>query len=274
MHTDDAMHAVADDGVRIACTVAGEGKRRLLLVHGWMVSSAVWSDVIPALVAQGFAVAAPDLRGAGASDRPQTGYTVDRHVADMEAVVRALGWERCTVVGHSMGGAIAQRFAQRNHGLLDAQVLIAPVPADGVTLPPDVVEDFRGATASPDVAEHFLREYVSAPLSDERWRSMVADSCGVTRAAVSEGLDAWRSCAFADELDGIDVPTLVIGGADDPNFTPDVLRDRVVSRWPGARLVVLDGANHYVPTDAPAAVARAIADLLAELDGSASRQSG
>jgi pimeloyl-ACP methyl ester carboxylesterase len=252
------VEVIADDGVRLAVAVAGEGRRRVLLVHGWMVSSAVWSEVVPALVAGGCSVATLDLRGAGRSDRPPTGYTLDRHAADVDAAVRALGWDRFTIAGHSMGGAIVQRYAARNHACLDAQVLVTPVPADGVDLPPDVVAEFRAATSTPEVAERFLRDYVSAPLSAERWRALVDDACGVSSAAVSEGLDAWRTCDFAAELGGIVLPTLVVGGAEDPNFSPAVLRDRVVSRWPGARMVVLDGANHYAPLDRPQALADAI----------------
>jgi pimeloyl-ACP methyl ester carboxylesterase len=256
------VEVVADDGVRLRLTVAGEGTRRVLLVHGWMVSSAVWSYVIPALAGRDCTVATLDLRGAGGSDRPESGYSIERHAADVDAAVRALGWDGFAIAGHSMGGAIVQRYAVGNHRRLDAQVLVAPVPADGVDLPDSVVVEFRAATSTAENAERFMRDYVSAPLSQERWRELVADSCDVSQPAVSEGLDAWRGCRFAADLGDIHLPTLVVGGADDPNFTPQVLRDRVVSRWPGARLVVLDGANHYVPIDAPQALAQAILGFL------------
>ena len=96
-------------GYRRAFRMAGKGSA-VLLIHGIGDSSSTWADVIPGL-AQRYRVIAPDLLGHGASDKPRADYSVAGYANGMRDLLSVLGIERATLVGHSLGGAVAMQFA-------------------------------------------------------------------------------------------------------------------------------------------------------------------
>ena len=96
-------------GHRVVYRTAGRGPV-LLLLHGVANSSETWAGVAP-LLSERFTLIAPDLLGHGASATPRGDYSLGAHASGARDVVTALGHERVTVVGHSLGGGIAMQFA-------------------------------------------------------------------------------------------------------------------------------------------------------------------
>ena len=79
----------------------------LLLVHGFGNEAHIWDDFAPT-VAEYYRVLAVDLRGHGDSDHhPEGKYDYDAHVADLEALIDGLGFERLVLIGHSLGGRVS-----------------------------------------------------------------------------------------------------------------------------------------------------------------------
>jgi pimeloyl-ACP methyl ester carboxylesterase len=101
---------VALDSGRLHVARAGQG-RPLLLLHGWPEFWLTWEPVM-ALLADRFALFAPDLRGFGDSDKPPGPYGADAHAADLVQLLDVLGVERVGVVGHDIGGAVMQPLAR------------------------------------------------------------------------------------------------------------------------------------------------------------------
>ena len=108
------QHAVDSDGVRLNVAVAGSGPP-VLLLHGFPDSWQLWRSQIDALAAAGHRVIAPDLRGFGASDRPEgtAHYRMPLLLADIRAMLGHFGVDRTAVVGHDWGAAIAWSLAQQ-----------------------------------------------------------------------------------------------------------------------------------------------------------------
>ncbi len=96
----------------------------LLLVHGIGDSSRTWTEVLPLLAAHR-TVIAPDLLGHGDSDKPRADYSVGGFANGMRDLLCLLGVETATVVGHSLGGGIAQQFAYQYPQLCERLVLVA-----------------------------------------------------------------------------------------------------------------------------------------------------
>src|SRR5690242_1882735 len=114
--------------------VAGHpaGGRAVLFLHGYFADATVFSDWLAFFSARGFAPVALNLRGRAGS-RPDTdigSVSIDDYVEDAALAARALG--RPFVVGHSMGGLIAQRLAELD--LVESAALIAPAPPRGITV--------------------------------------------------------------------------------------------------------------------------------------------
>ncbi|MFC5906012.1 alpha/beta fold hydrolase [Streptacidiphilus monticola] len=110
-------------GYRRAFRMAGRGSA-VLLIHGIGDSSSTWSPVIPGL-ARHHRVIAPDLLGHGASDRPRADYSVGAYANGMRDLLSVLGIERATLVGHSLGGAVAMQFAYQFPERCERLVLVA-----------------------------------------------------------------------------------------------------------------------------------------------------
>jgi pimeloyl-ACP methyl ester carboxylesterase len=99
---------IETDGVGLEVAVEGDGPP-VVLLHGWPDSHRLWSATTPALVAAGYQVIAPDLRGMGDSDRPDgvDAYAIPFLAGDVLGILDHLGLERAHVVGHDWGSALA-----------------------------------------------------------------------------------------------------------------------------------------------------------------------
>lgn len=110
-----SMQRMRGDGVELSVLIEGQGPA-VLLIHGFPDDHHVWRQQIPALVAAGFRVIVPDLRGCGRSEAPAavSAYHLDHLVADLVAVLDALGIEQARVVGHDWGAVIGWQLAMRH----------------------------------------------------------------------------------------------------------------------------------------------------------------
>jgi pimeloyl-ACP methyl ester carboxylesterase len=116
-------HELKLHGHRVSYRRAGSGPA-VLLLHGITDSSATWEGVAPAL-AEHFTLIAPDLLGHGESATPRGDYSLGAHASGARDVLTALGIERATVVGHSLGGGIAMQFAYQFPERCERLVLVS-----------------------------------------------------------------------------------------------------------------------------------------------------
>lgn len=124
---------VPANGARFHVAVAGPDDPEaplVLLMHGFPQMWWAWRDQIPALAAAGYRVAAMDLRGVGASDKPPLGYDVPTRTRDAAGVIRALGADTAVVVGHGLGATVAWAMPTLQPNVTRGVVaLSAPHPA-------------------------------------------------------------------------------------------------------------------------------------------------
>jgi len=124
-------HRTVDVGeVRLHVVEAGSGPL-IVLLHGFPEFWYTWRKVLPKLASEGFHVVAPDMRGYNLSDKPSgvAAYGTKNLAADIEGLVRALGAEKASIVGHDWGGGVAYSFAMAHPEHLDKlAVLNCPHP--------------------------------------------------------------------------------------------------------------------------------------------------
>lgn len=258
--------ATAQDGSRLAYQVHGTGTRAVVLVHGWAMAGAVWDELLAHVSLEGLRVVVPDLRGAGASDKPPTGYSIGRYGEDVLAVADHAGLKGSfTVVGHSMGGLIAQWLAATEPRRVASMMLVNPVPARGLNVPHEAAALFSGAGGKAEAMGQVLD--MSCRMLPPRARErLVRLAVEVGPGAVAESFDAWTRAHFEDKLAGVTCPALVMA-TDDPFLTPSLLREAVVRKIRGARQAYLPGPGHYPQVEKPRETAALVEAFLAGTTG-------
>jgi pimeloyl-ACP methyl ester carboxylesterase len=121
---------ITTNGVKLHYVTQGEGPLMLML-HGFPEFWYSWRYQIPEF-AQNFKVVALDLRGYNDSDKPeaQSAYVMDEFIKDVEGVIKGLGYQKCVLVGHDWGGAIAWNFAYAHPEMLERLIILnLPHPA-------------------------------------------------------------------------------------------------------------------------------------------------
>jgi pimeloyl-ACP methyl ester carboxylesterase len=245
------MAFVEADGVRLYWEEHGEGEP-LLMIPGFGCSVEIYGENVPAL-AQRFRTIAFDPRGAGRSDSPPDGYTMQRYAADCAAVLDAAGCEAAHVFGTSFGGMIATNFAleypRRTLGL----VLACTTPGGSAhVLPPaENLATFMAASLVQDPVEstrmryplHYSDAYARDHDGEIIARSLATAHMRPTEAGRAGQLSAVQSHDVASRLDEIASPTFIAHGSDDGVIPAE--NARVLARSiPGAKLSIYDGARH------------------------------
>jgi pimeloyl-ACP methyl ester carboxylesterase len=253
--------ALTDDGVEIRYRTVGEGPRDVLFVHCWGNSSFAYESLIEGFDTRGLRLILPDLRGSGESDRPATGYTLERHAADMLAVAAHAGTSRFVVVGHSMGGQIAMWISSEQEGRVLGEILLMPVPPSGSPLD-DATADLLRNSSGNRQSQTTIYNFGSPHMKPEVLEQMLNDASSVAKPAIEEGFDAWSQASFVQRASRIQVPTLVVV-SDDPFYPPQAQWERTASVIPGARTAHVPDCGHWGPVERPREIAAVIQAFLA-----------
>jgi pimeloyl-ACP methyl ester carboxylesterase len=259
----------------------GEGLP-VLLLHGGMAHSGWWHTVAPELgpSCRPFAF---DRRGHGESDwaDPER-YGWDRDIADIEEVMSRLDPGPWLLVGHSQGGLLAAEVAASGRVALAGMALV-DIPLEPRS--PDLRRTGRALRRMPQIhyatiadavrrfqpfpAEHRIPEDELRRLAEESFRPTPDGRC-TSRfhwqrfQADGEPEDEHPLDGFADRLDRIAVPTLVLRGAESTILSRKQF-DAMVRRIPRARGVEIPDSTHNIHAEQPVAVGRALREFVAEL---------
>ena len=253
------MAKTTNNGVEISYRVIGDGERDLVLVHGWMVSGAVFDDLIEELDTSRWRLIVPDFRGSGGSGGA-TCYELADYVSDLRAVVDDVGTTDFGLVGHSMGGQIAQLFAAAYPDDVDALILLSPVPLSGMELPEDAHGLFLSSGEDRD-KQAMILDTACIDLKDVAKARLLDDAGRIPEACIQAAYKAWTSGDDVDKLSAIEAKTLVVA-SDDPFLPPAFLKSAVVEPIADARLIKIDGAGHYIPVERNAETAEVIENFL------------
>lgn len=262
-----------EPGVRLNVTQVGSGDP-VVFLPGWAMSHATWDTQVRVLAAT-HRVVCIDLRGHGRSDKPYGDYSIDRHAADVRAVLTELDLRGVTLAGWSMGGSVAFRVAATLPERVTRLVLAG---SNGVKFVAD--EEFpdgfpAAATATLLDGElharpRYRREAMAAAMfkPDEAtvdW--LVADSMQTPSWAGAASIEGLLAADHRADMAAVTIPVLLVHGSDDTFW--NVAGSRwVAERLATARLVELPACGHCPHIEAADAFNK---ELLRFLDAGASQ---
>lgn len=250
----------------------------LLAVHGWLDNAASFSTLAPRLASR-FHVVAVDLPGHGRSAHrpPGTWYHYIDYLGDLHGAAAALGWPRFSLLGHSLGGAVASAYAAAHPERVERLLLIESLGP--LTQPAEAALDQlrKGAADREGYSDKALRVFPDVETAVATRERASGISNAAARALVERGLRAvdggwsWSSdprltlaspLRYTEEqirtiLHGVAAPALMVLCEPATSYLPTAMMEARASCIAGIRIERLPG-NHHLHLENPAPVAEAI----------------
>jgi pimeloyl-ACP methyl ester carboxylesterase len=266
------------NGILMHYVIGGKGDA-VVLLHGWPETWYEWRNIIPELIANNYTVIAPDMRGLGDSEKPQTGYDTKTLAEDIYQLVKKLGYSKIYLVAHDWGGPVAYSYAAAHREDVRKMIILDTLlPGFGFeeagSFSPDGIWHFS-FHAVRDLPEKLIdgkedvylnwfydwtyNQSAITPEDREEYIKQYSKS-GAMRAgfeyyrAVFE--DAEQNKEYAKEK--LKIPILTIGGeAAIGNFTTTSFQ-RVANNVTG---ITLPNTGHFIPEERPNFLTKQILDF-------------
>ncbi|MGF7080947.1 alpha/beta fold hydrolase [Mucilaginibacter sp. UYCu711] len=250
------------NNINLFVKVEGTGQPTLVFLHFWGGSSATWNGVTTVLKEK-FKCISYDSRGWGKSDKPDEGYSIESLAADTTALINNFNLKHYILVGHSMGGKVAQYIAAQKPAGLIKLILVAPSPSGPTILPELMAKGMKNAYTTlegiNDTIDHVfkagdikpeLREELISGIQSHTENSRLGWTDIALREDVSEGVDQ------------ITVPTLIIAGENDMVDTPERLEAEVHAFISTSKMVIVSGVGHLSMLQKPEKLAELINEFI------------
>lgn len=260
MAGDTALH-IADSQV---------GEHCIVLLHGYLESMTIWEDFAHLLIPHARVISL-DLPGHGISMIKGTEHSMEMLADTVSALLEALGVERCTLVGHSMGGYVALAFAERHPEQLAGLVLLHATPnADTPEKAADRQREIDAVAAGRK--ELLVRTAPARRFAEQnrkRFADEIQDCAEIAYLNEDEGIMALLRGMGArpdrnEMLSELNVPQMFIFGRND-DYIPQERAEAVAARHPQAEVVWLEQSGHMGFIEEPELCAEAIIKFIGRL---------
>lgn len=271
-------YPLTPNGVELRVTDHGPADGpTVLMAHGWPDSARLWRHQIPALVAAGYRVLAPDLRGFGGSGKPTEveAYRVRESVADLVGILDLLGVERAHLIGHDFGATTAWLTAITHPERVGSLVALSvghPNSFNAAGLRQLQLSWYMLLFQFEGIAEEFLagddwarfRAFMGGHPETSHWIAALSQPGALTASLNWYRANAHprRLVARRPPLPPCRVPTLGVWSARDMALSERQMSgsaDHVEAEWEYLRI---DDASHWIPLDTPDLINRALIDWL------------
>jgi len=266
------MPKIEVNGINLYYEIHGSGQP-LVLIAGLGYDHWMWHKMVPGLAEQ-LQVVVFDNRGVGQSDKPAGPYNALMLADDTSGLLQALGIEQAVVMGHSMGGFVAQALVLERPEVVSKLILSAtnfggprsiPVTPEALAVLTDMQSDpmerlRRGIKVStapgfaerqPEIVEEWLDYRLQNPIDPHGYQAQL----GIGIALMAE------AACFERQLHGVRVPVLILHGQHDKVVPPGNAR-LLEHQCPDATVEILPDAGHFFPFETPERAVKVVLDFV------------
>ncbi len=268
------MPVVQIPGLKINYEGAGEGDKKLLLVHGNFGSWRWWKPLLEDLP-EGFCAYAPDLRGCGDTEKPSGGHSILQLSEDIYHFARTLGWDSFHLIGHSLGGAVALQLALDHSESVQTLMLVSPAPPGGLKdlqrsgyrglWIPKLFNSGQGVSMNSldagyrvlqglKINRPLMRQALSRMtptlLRDREFDALVNDACKMSPEAVTGHIAALENWNVEDDLKVLSQPVVILWGKKDP-LVPIPALKHAEGMIPNCKLIIWRDVGHGPQLEQP-----------------------
>lgn len=241
----------------IGYSTLGNGKETIFLIHDWFSDQSYYENIKPYLNTGLYKFVFVDLRGYGLSKSIYGRCTIEESVQDIINIADTLKLEKFHIVGHSMGGQIAQYLPLEAPSRIKSMVAICPVPSCGSQMPDDAVQHLENVTKGDIVHAKAIVQYMTQNRYHDWFyerKALQWFSCS-SPAARKAYLHTFCETNFSSLVRGIEIPTLVIcGDYDAPAHSADRMQQTIMQDFRKSKLVCLP-CGHYPMEEVPVLLA-------------------
>ncbi|MUL36624.1 alpha/beta fold hydrolase [Gloeocapsopsis dulcis] len=284
MYTTDWKHDyITTNGIKLHYVTQGEGPLMLML-HGFPEFWYSWRHQIPEF-AKDYKVVALDLRGYNDSDKPkqQSAYVMREFIQDIKGVITGLGYDKCILVGHDWGGAIAWSFAHTHPEMVERLIVMnIPHPAkfaEGLRTPQQLMRSSYMFLFQLPWLPEMLLQASDYQVIETAFKGMAVDKSTFTQADIDAYKDAaskrgaltailnyyrnvWQQGLLNHNWDVLEVPTLLIWGESDTALGKELTygTDKYVRNL---QIKYIPNCSHWVQQEKPQIVNQYMREFLA-----------
>lgn len=241
----------------------GKGEPTAVFLHYFGGSSKTWNEVIE-LLKDDFRCVAVDLPGFGDSAAVEGEPTVENTTTKVRVWLNDLGLKSFVLIGHSMGGKIAQALASKGVNGLQGLILIAPSPPVPEPMNDVQEKELSDAFGNKEALQKIAKGLVAKPLSEERVEAIVANNLRIDKKAWNGWIYTGSQEDISSRMKTVAVPLTVISGDSDPNFSTALLKETFNRYFSGVDFIEIKEAGHLIPVEQPQALAAAISNRLCQ----------
>ena len=247
-----------EENVKIYVEDMGEGNP-VIFLHGWPASHKMFEYQFSRLPANGYRCIGIDFRGFGNSDAPWESYSYDRLADDVKAVIDELEITNATLLGFSMGGAVAIRYMARHNGHGVKSLVLAGAAAPVFTTrddfnygmnPAELTEQLIDATYEdrPKMLAAFGLQFTSTKGNTEMMEWLESLCYQASHHGTFKAAESLRDEDLRSDLPQIKVPTVIFHGAKDKICEPDLakLTSKAIV---GSRVIEFENSGHAMMFD-------------------------
>jgi pimeloyl-ACP methyl ester carboxylesterase len=243
------MSQIQLDDFKMHYIERGAGADVIIFVHGFISTHRWWLPTFERL-ADNFHAYAIDIRAAGESEQIETGHTLAQYAEDLHQFVQAQKIEKFTLVGHSMGGAIAMEYAIHHQDHLNVLVLVDPAASSGTKIDQATTDWINSVQGQREGQQMIVLGAFSTAPTGGYLEQLVTDAVGWDKPIYLGSMADMATFNVTDKLNTLAIPTLVTWGDKDAVIPFHTIAE-TFTNIEGAALEVWHGVGHSGPIEIP-----------------------